>query len=74
MALYIMVNEEDCIGCGGCAEMCPTTPCVFEIREHISVVVHGEECEECMLCMENCPTNAITMSHTAPVQNEFETL
>ncbi len=64
MALYITVSFEDCIDCEVCCEVCPVTPCVFEMREGVAVVVYPDGCEECMLCTENCPTSAITMSRS----------
>jgi NAD-dependent dihydropyrimidine dehydrogenase PreA subunit len=62
MASNLEVIGEDCIGCGLCLEMCPATPCVFEMQDITAIVVHPEECERCMLCVENCPTNAIKMA------------
>ena len=67
MAIYLTVSEEDCIGCEVCVEMCPTTPCVFQMRDILAVVVHSEVCEQCMLCIENCPTDAISMGRSEDV-------
>ncbi len=67
MAVYVRVSEEDCIGCGLCVEMCPTTPGVFEMEDLLSVVKHSEVCELCMLCVENCPMSAISMSGSEDV-------
>ena len=62
MEEHVSVNAEECIACGMCVEVCPTTPCVFQMNDVAAVVVHLEVCEECMLCVENCPTNAIVMT------------
>ena len=62
MEAHVTVLSEDCIGCGLCVEMCPTTPCVFEMQDISAVAVHPEVCERCMLCVENCPTNAVKMA------------
>ena len=59
MAVRIEVINEECIDCDLCMEMCPATPCVFEIVEGKVVAVNPEACEECGLCVEHCPTNAI---------------
>jgi NAD-dependent dihydropyrimidine dehydrogenase PreA subunit len=67
VAVYLKVSDEDCIGCGVCVEMCPTTPSVFEMDEVLSVVKHSEVCELCMLCIDNCPMSAITMSGSEDV-------
>lgn len=61
MIEHVRVSQEDCIGCCLCAELCPTSPTVFEMRDITAFVVHAETCEDCMLCTENCPTNAITI-------------
>lgn len=65
MAIHIRISQEDCIACELCVEMCPTTPCVFQMVLGSAVVVHQEECEQCMLCVENCPTTAIHMGEKA---------
>ncbi len=67
MAKHIKVSEEDCIACEVCVEMCPTTPCVFEMQKLTAVAVHPALCESCMLCMENCPTDAISMSDSEDI-------
>ena len=58
-----IINEEECIGCGTCAEICPA---IFHLDEEIgkSVVVDPEGCEFadcCEAAEENCPVHAITL-------------
>ena len=62
MALVITIIPDDCIECGLCTDVCPASPCVFEVREGITVAANPEACEECMLCIESCPTDAIKMT------------
>ena len=54
------VDEEKCITCGTCADVCPADPNVFVIEDK-SKVVHPEACIECMACQESCPTGAIAV-------------
>ena len=54
------VDEDTCIACGTCHEVCPADPNVFEIRDK-SKVVNPEACIECGACEENCPVEAITL-------------
>ncbi len=54
------VNEDLCIGCGTCAQMCDK---VFEIKEDGKSHVIAEDCGDCN-CQEvidNCPVGAISM-------------
>lgn len=56
-----VVDEELCIGCGNCAEICPS---VFQIIDEISRVIDPEGCEFqdcCEAAEENCPVEAITL-------------
>ena len=54
------VDEELCITCGACAEVCPADPDVFTIEEK-SKVVHPEACIECGACVDACPVEAIVL-------------
>ena len=56
----IDVDEEKCIGCGECVEVCPSD--VYEIQDEKSVVVNEEECVGCDSCLEVCEQEAITIS------------
>ncbi|MFZ5982463.1 MAG: ferredoxin [Patescibacteria group bacterium] len=54
------VNQEACIGCGTCAQMCPE---VFKIDENGKSQVIAEECGSCN-CQEvvdACPVSAISL-------------
>lgn len=56
----IDVDEEKCIGCGECVEVCPSD--VYEIQDEKSVVVNEEECVGCESCLDVCEQEAITLS------------
>jgi len=58
-----VVDEEKCIGCGTCEEICPM---VFHVDEVLgkSQVIDPEGCELygcCEAAEENCPVEAITL-------------
>lgn len=57
------IDEELCIGCGTCQEICPS---VFYLNEVIgkAEVIDPEACEFqgcCEAAEENCPSQAITL-------------
>lgn len=61
--MNVIVDEETCIGCGTCEEICPA---VFHVNEETgkSVVIDAEACEFvgcCEAAEENCPVEAITI-------------
>jgi TPR repeat protein/ferredoxin len=65
--LHVAVDEDECIGCEACVEICPE---VFEMRGEIAVVkLEGgnvppaleEECED---AVDVCPVEAITLNET----------
>jgi NAD-dependent dihydropyrimidine dehydrogenase PreA subunit len=56
----IDVDEEKCIGCGECVEVCPSD--VYEIQDEKSVVLNEEECVGCESCLEVCEQEAITIT------------
>ena len=78
------INEEECIGCGKCLEMCPQQP-------HRTVWNHikgkSSKCDLCIdtphwdekggpdgkqACVEACPMQAIKLVHETPDQKETE--
>ena len=59
--MKVRVDEEKCIGCGSCEELCPA---VFFVDESTgkSQVVDEEGCDYagcCEAAEENCPVHAI---------------
>lgn len=47
--------NEDCIGCGACAEVCPVE-CISEVDG--KYVIDAEQCIECGACAGACPVGA----------------
>jgi len=56
----IEVDEEKCIGCGDCVDVCPVD--VYEMQNEKSVPVNAEECIGCESCVEACEQEAITVT------------
>jgi ferredoxin len=61
--MKVMVDEDICIGCGRCEEICPA---VFHVDETVgkSAVIDEEACEYvgcCEAAEENCPVEAISI-------------
>jgi len=61
MAKILTIDEELCIGCGTCAEICPE---VFELNESIekAQVKNQDACSQCNCeeAINNCPVGAIS--------------
>jgi ferredoxin len=61
--MNVMVDQDTCISCGACEEICPA---VFHLSEVTgkSGVIDAEACEYagcCEAAEENCPVGAITI-------------
>lgn len=54
------VDEEKCVGCGECVDVCPVD--VYELQNDKSVPVNAEECIGCESCVEVCEEDAITVT------------
>jgi NAD-dependent dihydropyrimidine dehydrogenase PreA subunit len=57
---YPVVDEEKCVGCEECVDICPVD--VFEMENEKSVVARPEDCEECESCVETCEEGAIQLT------------
>ena len=59
----IEVDIEKCIGCGGCANVCPARLIVITDTETTRIMEYIlNRCTYCGRCAEVCPEDAITMS------------
>jgi len=56
----VHVNDDKCIGCGECVDICPNG--ALEMKDGLSTWAHPDLCEECGLCETVCPQEAITMN------------
>jgi len=54
-----VVNEDLCIGCGHCAELCPL---VFALEDEKSWVIGSDQCGSCNCqeAIDTCPAQAIS--------------
>lgn len=62
MAFNPIVDEEKCIGCEECVDVCPVE--VFAMEDNKSVVVDEDECLGCDSCIEVCEEGAIVVEET----------
>jgi len=53
----LQLEQEKCIGCGRCAEVCPHQ--VFCLIDNRACLAERDACIECGACARNCPVGAI---------------
>ena len=58
--IEISVDENACVACSLCAEICPTDVFVWEEENGIPEVAKPAECFGCLSCSEICPSHCIT--------------
>jgi len=59
MGYNVTVDQDKCVGCGECVDVCPVE--VYEMKDGKSEPVNSEECLGCESCVEVCEGNAITV-------------
>ena len=55
----LALDEEKCIGCGRCLEVCPHE--VFVLASGKAQITDRDACMECGACAKNCSPEAITV-------------
>ena len=58
---YPEIDEEKCLGCGGCSDNCPCG--ALELKEEAGeakAVCYTINCTGCMICLDICPREAIS--------------
>ena len=59
MGYNVSVDNDKCVGCGECVDVCRVEG--DEIKDGKSEPVNAEECLGCESCVEVCETSAITV-------------
>ncbi|MDD5959951.1 MAG: ferredoxin family protein [Methanobrevibacter wolinii] len=57
--LKIIVDEEKCIGCGDCKEICPKGGKIWKISNNIAHASNLQYCHVCTICAMACKQDAI---------------
>ncbi len=60
MGYEVVVDQDKCVGCEECVEVCPVD--VYEMQDGKSVPVNADECLGCESCVEVCDQEAITVT------------
>ena len=55
----LQLDQEKCIGCGMCLEVCPHS--VFKLGVKKAIIQARDACMECGACAKNCPVQAVTV-------------
>jgi len=55
----LKLDEEKCVGCGMCLQVCPHK--VFNLNNGSVKIVNRDACMECGACSRNCPTEALSV-------------
>jgi formate hydrogenlyase subunit 6/NADH:ubiquinone oxidoreductase subunit I len=53
------LNQEACIGCEKCAEVCPVLAIDFDEDKEKAYFLNQDNCIICRQCMDVCPTGAV---------------
>lgn len=56
----LVLDEDRCVGCGACIEVCPHGVLALDGRKARVVDLNG--CMECGACARNCPVQALSLT------------
>lgn len=57
--IQIAVDEDACVGCSLCVDICPTQVFTYDSARDLPQVAKAEECFGCLSCTEICPASAL---------------
>ena len=60
MGWNVSVDQDKCVGCGECVDVCPAQ--VYEMKDGKCDPANYEECLGCESCVEVCSQEAITVT------------
>jgi ferredoxin len=63
VSAMILVNYEDCKGCGDCVDACPVSAIFLK---NDTVFIDQELCEGCQACVDACPQGALVYAAVQP--------
>jgi len=58
--IKVFIDEDACVGCALCVDICPTDVFEFDEGKKLPLVKRENECFGCFSCSEICPAEAIT--------------
>lgn len=58
-----IIDEEKCVGCGTCAQICPLDVLKYHKAERKVTVRYPDECWHCRACAIDCPMDAIQLRY-----------
>ena len=66
MSMPPVINEEKCIGCTKCAQICCMDVFGPAEQKQTPQVRYPEECWHCRACVMDCPVGAIDLRYPLP--------
>lgn len=57
--MAVEVNEELCVGCGACVDVCPVE--ALAMKKNNKVGCDADKCIDCGQCVNECPEGALSL-------------
>lgn len=58
--MLVLIDEEQCVACGVCVDVCPEDALVLNPGDSLPVWIQGP-CTRCNDCALECPTGAVVV-------------